>query len=34
MKKLVNRFGQSLAEKDMIIDQLKMTNKELNKELV
>jgi regulator of replication initiation timing len=34
LKKLINRFAESITEKDMQIEQLKMTNKELNKEMV
>ena len=30
LKKLVNRFGESLTEKDMLIDNLRLTNKKVN----
>lgn len=33
LKKLVNRFAESIAEKDLQINQLKLTNKEICKSL-
>lgn len=33
LKKLVNRFAESITEKDIEISQLRMTNKEISKHL-